>query len=186
MVKLPPQNAAVGPCGASLGVDTDPLHRRQVNDQAAIIGSVTGGAMTPAAHRHQQGLLAREADRVPYIRGSPAARHQRGAPVDVAVPDPPGVLVAGIAGADQVTPEHFAQGGHRLRAQLPGWISLRYAARRHVPLLRLTCSSRGLAAKVVPSVAKFGQSYPGASQAGRMKRWTLADADLHSPHPPMS
>jgi hypothetical protein len=65
--------------------------------------------MTPTAQRHQQVLLASEADRMPHIRNPTAARHQRRAPIDVAIPDPPGLLVTGIAGADQVSPEHFAQ-----------------------------------------------------------------------------
>jgi hypothetical protein len=134
-VKLAPQDAALGPCGAGLGVDADPLHRRQVNDHAAIIGAVTGGAVTPAAHRRQRALLARETDRVPHIRDAPAACHQRRAPVDVAVPDPPGGVITGIADPDHLTPEHLAQCGHRLGVHLPGRISLLRGDCHRVPSL---------------------------------------------------
>jgi hypothetical protein len=44
------------------------------------------------------------ADRVPHIRHLAAARHQRRVPIDVAIPDPPGVLVTEIADTDEVTP----------------------------------------------------------------------------------
>ena len=185
-VKLPPQHAALGPCDASAGVDTDPLHRRQVNDQAAIVGPVTGGAMAPAAHRHQQALRAREADCLPHISNPTAARHQRGTPVDVAVPDPPGGVVTGIGGADQLTPEHLAQAAHRFGAHRPDRISLLRTDCSHVRSFASPALRGGLTTKAIPCRLHASRSFPGASHAGWLKRWKLATADLHTPHPPVS
>ena len=111
--------------------------------------SVTGSAVTPAAQRHQQALLAREVDRVPHIRNPTAARHQCRAPIDVAVPDPAGVLIAGIADADQLTPEHSTQGGHRLGVHLWGQFSARPADRCHVPSSESPARRGGLIARVI-------------------------------------
>ena len=53
--------------------------------------------MPPTANRGQQVLLPGKVDRGLHISDPSAASHQRRVPVDVAIPDPPGGLVTGIA-----------------------------------------------------------------------------------------
>jgi hypothetical protein len=122
--------------------------------------------VTPAAHRYQQALRAREADRMPHISNPIAARHQRGTPVDVTVPDPPGSVVTGIAGADQLTPEHLTQGGRRLGAHLPDRICLLRTDSHYVPSLGLACSPRGLDHQSHPMPTTRQPLLPGRKPRG--------------------
>ena len=55
------------------GIDADALHRRQVDDQAAVVGAIAGRAVAAAAHRQRQVVRSREIHR-PLDVGDAAQR----------------------------------------------------------------------------------------------------------------
>ena len=71
-VELAPQHPALRLGRARVGIDADALHRRQVDDEAAIVGAVPRRAVPATAHRHQQVVFAGELD------GRTARRRRRG------------------------------------------------------------------------------------------------------------
>ena len=86
-------------------VDADPLHGREVDDDAAVAGAVAGGRVAAAAHGDRQPVVAGEADGGDDVGRAGAPRDQRGAAVEHAVPDHPRLLIAGIARLQQLTAE---------------------------------------------------------------------------------
>ena len=99
-VELAPEHAGLGPCRAGHRIDPDPLHRREVDHEAAVAERVAADAVTARSHRHLESALAGEADRGDDVGDSGAARDAGRAAVDRAVPDPARGVVALVARAD--------------------------------------------------------------------------------------
>ena len=105
-VELPPGQARFRARRARLGIDGDPLHRREVDHDAVVARPVTRGRVPAAAHRHLQAALTGEVDGSNDVVRRRAARDQRGMPVMDAVPDEARLVelvVAGLAGANRET-----------------------------------------------------------------------------------
>ena len=136
-VELTQQHARLGPCGSSLGIDADPSHLTEVDDQAAVHGRQAGEAVPPASHGDRESRPAPEPHGRDDVRHAGAPRDQGGAAVDRAVPDLPVLIVGGISGAN----DRSAEGGFEV------------AQRR---LVDLDVGSDG---------AHGGPSWPGGSQS---------------------
>jgi hypothetical protein len=104
-VEFLPGDPALRPYGPPRRVDPDPLHRCQVDHQAAVGDSQACDIVPAAAHRYLGRLLAADDDRVLNIRDGAAPRDKRGTLVDQAVVDPARLLVARISGAGQLSGE---------------------------------------------------------------------------------
>ena len=72
----------------------DPLHRPQVDDDAAVADRVAGEAVPPASHGDREAGAPGEPHRRDHVRDAGAARDQRRIAIDRPVPDP-AVLVVG-------------------------------------------------------------------------------------------
>ncbi len=77
-VELAPEHAGLGARGARRGVDSDPLHRREVDHEAAVADGVTADVVAAAADGDEQVMLAREADRGEDVGDAGAAGEQAG------------------------------------------------------------------------------------------------------------
>jgi hypothetical protein len=83
-----------------LGVDIDPAHARKVDDQAGVAHGVSGHIVPATAHGDYEALLARERNGSGHVGFVLTADNQLGAPVDHAVEDAPGLVILGVAGAN--------------------------------------------------------------------------------------
>ncbi len=94
VIELAPEHATLRPCRAAGGIHANALHRRHVDDHAAVIRAVAGRAVPATAQREQKLVRSREIDRALDV-GWPGASHDQGwTPVDVAIPDLSRGLVA--------------------------------------------------------------------------------------------
>ena len=108
VVEVAPLHAALGARGAALGVDADALHRREVDDDAAVGGREAGDAVAAAAHGDLEVLAARELDRAHDVGDARAADDERRAAVVGAVPDRARLVVARVAGRDHLAAHGLA------------------------------------------------------------------------------
>jgi hypothetical protein len=111
---------------AAHGIDAHTLHARQVKHHAAVAHRVARGVMAAPAHRHQKLVRPREIDALDHVGNASTAGNEGWASVDHTIPDGAGLVVTGIASAQQWT----AQAGlkcfdnsfpeHRFRACVHG------------------------------------------------------------------
>ena len=99
-VELAPEHASFSMHGARRRVDSDSLHRREVDHEAAVAQRLTADAVATRAHRYEQISLACEVDRRDDVGDAGAAGDPGWAAVDRAVPDRAGLVVAFVLGAD--------------------------------------------------------------------------------------
>ncbi len=99
-VEIAPLDAALGTRCPLGGIDADRLHRRQVDNQASIIGAIAGGAVAAASNRHQQAPRSRKIHSLLHVGSIHALHDHRRAAIDIAVPDPAGRLVALVTGQE--------------------------------------------------------------------------------------
>ena len=92
------------------GIDPQAFHQRQVNHQAALADARASEAMRPAAHGHQQMVLTGEVDRLHDVGDPNRADDQARPPVDIAIPNPAGLLIAVITGSDEWAAEALLEG----------------------------------------------------------------------------
>src|SRR4029077_5129657 len=88
-----------------LGVDLDALQPREVEDDAIIDGPQPGAVVGAAADRQRQGVGGGEGHVLRRGIGTGTGGDQSGTPVDHRVVDGAGVLVAGVLGGGQPSPE---------------------------------------------------------------------------------
>ena len=108
-VELAEERPAAGASEAPRRVDADLVHPPKVDDQAAVGCRVPDGAVTTAADGDLEVALAAESDggddvvdvRRSDDQGRPAIEHR--------VPDPPGIVVIGGIGRDDLAREGSAQ-----------------------------------------------------------------------------
>jgi hypothetical protein len=108
-VELAPEHAGLNPGRAALRVDPDPIHRPQVDDDAAVADRVAWVAVPSSADGDRQAGAPRELDGSQYVRHCAAAGDQRREAIDRPVPDFAVLVVGGVAGPDQLTLERGAQ-----------------------------------------------------------------------------
>ena len=108
-VELAPEHAGLSARGARCRVDPDPLHRREIDHEAAVAERMTADAVAAGAHRHKEATLAREANRRDDVRDSGAASDAGGAAVDRTVPDRARRVVAFVVGTEHSAAERAAQ-----------------------------------------------------------------------------
>ena len=108
-VELAPEHAGLGARGARRRIDSDSLHRREVDHEPAVTERVAADAVAAGAHRHLEIALAREANRRDDVGDSGAACDAGRAAVDRAVPDRARGVVALVVGQDQGSADGVAQ-----------------------------------------------------------------------------
>jgi len=84
------------------GVHPDRPERAQVEDQAPVHRPVTGHAVTAAADGQPQPVLAGQGHGRADVADLAGPDYRPWPPVDHAVPDPPGLVVAGVPIRDQI------------------------------------------------------------------------------------
>ena len=108
-VQFTPDDAALD-VRRSLGrVDADAFHRRHVDHQAAVVGAIPGRAVATVAHGEPKSVRSREVHGSLDIGDAGAPCDDRGAAIDVAVPHPPGVLVARMILQHQISANRAAK-----------------------------------------------------------------------------
>ena len=93
-VELAPEHAGLRPRRPRLRVDSDALHRREVDYQPPIADRVPADAVTTGTHRDQEIALARETHRRDHIGHARAAGDVGRTAVNSPIPDPAGSVVA--------------------------------------------------------------------------------------------
>ncbi len=140
-VELAPEHAGLSARGARRRIDPDPLHRREVDHEAAFAERVTADAVAAGAHRHRQVSLAGEANRGDDIGHSRAAGDAGGAAVDRSVPDRARCIVARVGGQDHRAANAGAQAldsNRRLLRPRPGSHASNVGLRGPGPLVLLS------------------------------------------------
>ena len=87
---------------ARLGIDAHRGHLREVDDNAVVADGTAGDVVAAAAHGEQQAELAREINRPRHVRRVLTAHDDCRAPIDHRVPDRPRLVVARVAGQEQL------------------------------------------------------------------------------------
>ena len=92
------------------GIDAHAAHLRDVDHDAAVAGREAGDAVAAAAHGDRQVVAAGEADRGDHV-GWAGAPHDECGPAAVVgtVPDPARLLVAVLAGGEDLAADGFPQ-----------------------------------------------------------------------------
>ena len=105
-VQFLPQHAALRACRARCRVDVDPLHRREIDHQAAVDRGAAGDVVSAAPHRDFEVQRAGQLDGVGDVGGSDAARNQRRPFIDQPVVHAAGVVVPGVGRLKQLSGEY--------------------------------------------------------------------------------
>src|SRR5215203_3720155 len=101
MVDVAPDGPALYSHRASIGVDVDAAHIREVDDQSAVIDGVAGDIVSAAPDGQKEPMLPREVDARDDVGGAGAARDQGRAAVDQAVADGACLVIVRIFGRQQ-------------------------------------------------------------------------------------
>jgi hypothetical protein len=107
-VELAPEHAGLGARGERRRIDSDSLHRREVDHEPAVAERVAADAVATGAHANQQITLAGEADRGDDVGDAGAPGDARWAAVDRAVPDRAGLVIALVVGTDHQAVDRVA------------------------------------------------------------------------------
>src|SRR5207245_4233053 len=111
------ESATVDVSHPSLGIDRQPAHAGQVDDDAAVAGAESRHAVPTAADRHDQVLLSGEANGGDDIVNTGAASDESGTLVRHGVPDDARGVVLGVVRPDDLAGEVLeSRRRHRLLA----------------------------------------------------------------------
>src|SRR5262249_31271451 len=100
-VELPPREPTLSAHGAPDRIDPDTLHQGQVDDQPAVADAGARVAMGATAHGHQQLVITGEVHGAEDVGDPDGAADQSWPPVDIGVPDLPGLRIARITGSNE-------------------------------------------------------------------------------------
>src|SRR5581483_11397205 len=114
-VELAPAQAGLRVREPSFGIDVDPLHLREVDDEAALADRAAGDVVAAATDRDLEPFGAPVLDRTGDVLRVPAADDHRRALVDQAVVELACALVLGVIRTDHLAGErveraHLASG----------------------------------------------------------------------------
>ena len=109
--RAPPDDAALDLRRARPRVDTDALHRREVEDDAVVARAEAGDVVPAAADGDEEPLLAREPKTRDDVGGAGAANDEGRAAVDHPVPDRARLVVSGVARPDSRAAEYLLELG---------------------------------------------------------------------------
>src|SRR5882672_2611939 len=104
-VILTPRQTRLGTRRALGRIDPHALHPRQVNHEATIADCVAGDVMPASTYGHQKLVGAGKIHGVNNIGHPSASGDQCRSFVDHPVPDLAGVIIAGVAGTEQLAPQ---------------------------------------------------------------------------------
>ena len=96
-VEVSHSGATLGAGRTTYWVNTNAIHGRQVDHEAAITHGVASHAVAAPADRHEQVVGTRKIDGSDHVRYACAAGNQRRALVDHCVVDLAGLIVAFVA-----------------------------------------------------------------------------------------
>ena len=102
-IEVAPARASLDAGAPPHGVDLDPAHARQIDDEATVDDCVSRNVVTTGANGDGKGVVAREPDRTPHVRLPRAAHDQAWASVDHAVEHTSGLVVCVVARAHDRT-----------------------------------------------------------------------------------
>ena len=109
MVQIAPQHTALRRDGARVWIDADAFHEGQVDDESAVVRSVSGRAVAAAADGNEEPEQPREVDGLLDVRSTQAPHDERRATIDVAVPYAPRLFVLRLAGDDELAAQASSQ-----------------------------------------------------------------------------
>ena len=186
-IVLAPGQTRLRPGDAPVGVDLEPLHGGQVDDQPAVDGAVAGRAVPAAAHRQRQIVGAGELDRRAHVVGVAGANDQRRVAIDRGVPDLAGLVVTGVAWPHDLAAQPLprasgsrARGAHRssCRAGSP-WCSplllLRVRGQPDRPWARAAAGGKAPPAAAIPTAAA---AIPALARSARRVGFSLEKSEL--------
>jgi len=101
VIELRPHDPAFGSRGAVARIDADALHRREVEDDAAVARAEAGDVVPAGADGDDELVPAGEAEACDHVRRAGAANDEGRPPVDHPVPDRAGGVVGVVAGDDE-------------------------------------------------------------------------------------
>ena len=104
-VEFGPCDAALRPHCIPVWVDVDAFHRREVDHQTIVDGRASRDIVAPTADGDLEAEIAAELDGIDDIGHAAAAGDQRRALVHQAVMDPSRIVIARIAGLQQLPRE---------------------------------------------------------------------------------
>src|SRR5439155_21916540 len=104
-VELAPGRAALDPHRPRRRVDDDPLHRREVDENAAAGGRPPGDAVTAAPDGDLEAALPAHGEGCHDVRRAAAPQDQRRSLVEAGVVDASDILVAWVPGSDHLARE---------------------------------------------------------------------------------
>ena len=99
-VELADGQAWFGANGAARRIDANAFHGGEIDHQAVVADGLAGNAVTAATHRYCQGVLIGEADAGHDVGSAGASRYECWVPIDDAVEDHSGGVVAWFAGCE--------------------------------------------------------------------------------------
>lgn len=111
-VQLSPRDTSLGPGGPGSGINGDQLHGGEIDDEPVIAQSATGHLVPTAPDAHRRPELSGHPNGRHHVVCAAAACHGGGTPVHEPVPNLMGLLVAGMSGVDDLSPEGGSQGCH--------------------------------------------------------------------------
>ena len=112
MVEIAQHGAGLDAGGARHRIDADAVHRREVDHQPVVDGAQAGAVVAAAADGDGDAVLAGEVDGGDDVGHVGAADDERRMAVDHRVVDHAGVVVAGVAGLDQLAAQRGDQALH--------------------------------------------------------------------------
>ena len=118
-IEVAQQGAWADPRNALVDVDADRAHAGEVDRQAAFGDGVAGDVVAATAHAEQYAVRRRKTHSGLHVGLVRAARNERRAAVDGAVPDPARFIVGGVGAAERAAADLRREGGKVGRAQLP-------------------------------------------------------------------
>jgi hypothetical protein len=116
VVELGQERAAVHSRHATLGIDADASHARQVDDESSVARGEARDAVSSAPDGDRELVISSEPERGEDVGDAGRPDHDRRTPVDHAVPHDPGRVVARVVRQNDLPREGVAE--HRERRRI--------------------------------------------------------------------
>ena len=119
VVDVGPHRTAADGRAAGDRVDADLVHLREVDHDSVVDRREAGDAVAAAADCDRQVVAAREADGRDHVGDAGAAHDECGTALVCSVPDPRGLLIAGVARRHDLAVDRLAQFLHCCLSERP-------------------------------------------------------------------